>query len=90
LKKHFNIKVSGKVQGVYFRDTTKKEAKKSDICGFVRNEMDGSVYIEAEGEIINLEGFMDWCKKGPAAAKVTGIQIEESAMKGFKDFEIKY
>ena len=78
------------MQGVYFRDSTKKEAKKSDICGFVRNEKDGSVYIEAEGEMIKLEKFVEWCKEGPSAAHVLKIEVEESLVKGFTEFEIKH
>jgi acylphosphatase len=90
LNKHISIKVSGKVQGVYFRDSTQKEAKKLDICGFVRNEKDGSVYIEAEGKPTDLERFKEWCKVGPSAAKVTKIVVEEAAIKGFEKFEMKY
>ena len=51
--KHFDITVQGKVQGVWFRDSTMKEAKRLGINGFVRNEPDGSVYVEAEGAPTN-------------------------------------
>jgi acylphosphatase len=50
MKKHFNIRISGRVQGVFFRASTKAKAEELGISGFVQNEPDGSVYIEAEGE----------------------------------------
>ncbi|WP_431293764.1 acylphosphatase [Pedobacter sp. P26] len=55
--KHLNIKVTGKVQGVGFRETTKIIANQMMVNGFVRNEKDGSVYIEAEGEEIFWKNF---------------------------------
>ena len=52
---HLNITLYGKVQGVFLRRTIEHEAKRKGIAGFVRNEPDGSVYIEAEGEENNIE-----------------------------------
>lgn len=87
--KHLSIKVSGKVQGVYFRASTKDAAEKYEINGFVRNERDGSVYIEAEGEAENLKQFLDWCKHGPAHAIVSAIEQKEGSIQGFERFEIR-
>ncbi len=61
--KHMAIRVTGRVQGVYFRASTQQTAVACAIHGFVRNEADGSVYIEAEGEEANLQRFMEWCKR---------------------------
>jgi acylphosphatase len=75
-KKHINIKITGKVQGVTFRETTKYVADQSGIKGLVRNEKDGSVYIEAEAEEWILDSFIEWCNEGPdklkAARQKTG------------------
>lgn len=86
--KHLNIKVYGKVQGIFFRTTAREEAEKLHITGFAKNESDGSVYIEAEGEKENLDKFISWCHKGPPLAKVEKVEATESPLKNFSEFEI--
>ena len=86
--KHFNIIVYGTVQGVWFRDSTLKESQKLDIKGFVRNEPDGSVYIEAEGEQAKLEELVKWCHSGPEKAVVTSVDVSEGDLKHFNEFSI--
>jgi len=87
--KHTSIKISGKVQGVYFRASTKNMAEKWDIKGFVRNERDESVYIEAEGEDENLKQFVAWCYHGPLHAEVQHVDLKEGIIQGFARFEVK-
>lgn len=87
--KHFSIKVFGKVQGVFFRASTKDVAEKFSIKGFVRNEKDGSVYMEAEGEEEKLKQFIEWCNQGPSHAIVENITIVEGSVQGFAKFEVK-
>lgn len=87
--KHFNIRVSGKVQGVFFRASTKDEAERLNITGFVQNEADGSVYIEAEGSENNMLAFIAWCKQGPTVAHVTHCEIIASDLVGFNNFMIR-
>ena len=77
MNKRFRIKVSGIVQGVFFRATASNEAKKRSLTGWVQNESDGSVLIEVQGEDTSLEGFKEWCKKGPIAATVHHIAVKE-------------
>jgi acylphosphatase len=89
MQKHVSIKVSGRVQGVFFRASTKKKADEVDIKGYVRNEPDGSVYIEAAGEEANLKTFIDWCHQGPPNARVTGCEIKEAAIHNFNNFKIQ-
>lgn len=87
--KHLNIKVTGKVQGVYFRATTKAVADQLGIKGFVLNQKDGSVYIEAEGDKFALDSLLEFCNEGPDRAEVEQVEVEESPdMKGFKNFEV--
>lgn len=86
--KHFDITVQGKVQGVWFRDSTKKEAQKYGIKGFVRNEPDGSVYIEAEGELDKLDELVKWCHAGPGKAVVANVDVSEGDLKHFNEFII--
>ncbi|MBI2017470.1 acylphosphatase [Candidatus Daviesbacteria bacterium] len=89
MKKHLNIKVTGLVQGVFFRVSAKDQADKLSIKGFARNEKDGSVYIEAEGEKENLNKFLAWCHKSPTLAKVEEVEIRKDPLKNFSEFEIK-
>lgn len=85
---HKNIKVYGKVQGVFFRASTQQIASQLNISGTVKNDADNSVSIEAEGEGQAVEKFIEWCKKGPPAAKVTKTDISEGQITGYKSFEI--
>jgi acylphosphatase len=88
--KHFNITISGEVQGVNFRAETKKQADEMSISGFVENLSNDTVYIEAEGEEKKLDEFIRWCRKGTWFSKVKKAAVVESNPKGFKDFVIKY
>lgn len=87
-KIHVNIRITGKVQGVGFRETTKYVADQSGIKGFIRNEADGSVYSEAEGEQWELDSFVEWCNEGPDRAKVEGCEVTAGELKNFKDFVV--
>lgn len=87
--KHYNITISGKVQGVFFRKYTADKAIQLSLHGFVRNEPDGNVYCEAEGEEETLEQFIQWCRKGSPLSHVTGVQVKEGAISIFPDFTIK-
>lgn len=88
MRKHYNITVAGRVQGVFFRASTKTSADHLDIHGFVKNLPDGTVYIEAEGEEEDLKKFLEWCSQGPKAARVDSCKVAESGMKNFSGFEI--
>jgi len=87
-KVHINIRITGKVQGVGFRETTKYVADQSGIKGFIRNEADGSVYAEAEGEQWELDSFLEWCNEGPDRAKVATCEVTPGEIKDLKDFVI--
>jgi len=59
------------------------------VTGFIQNQNDGSVYIEASGEALNINAFIDFCRKGPSWAIVTRCQISELPITCWKDFEIR-
>lgn len=86
--KHYNIIVIGKVQGVFYRQSTIEKANQLGIKGFVRNEANRNVYIEAEGEEEQLKKLIEWCMVGPSRANVTGIKFTEGEIKNFSSFEI--
>ena len=87
VKKHLDIKVRGKVQGVFYRATTKAVADQLGVKGFVSNEADGSVYIEAEGDAPMIEEFLAWCHEGPDRARVEQVESSEGEMKNYRNFE---
>lgn len=77
--KKLAIRVYGRVQGVGFRYAAAGEARKLGVAlGVARNEQDGSVYIEAEGEEPALQKFLAWCRRGPRLAKVERVESEWS------------
>lgn len=86
--RHLNIKVYGRVQGTFFRVNAQKKADELGITGFARNEPDGTVYIEAEGEEENLQRFLNWCREGPPWASVEKVENKpDPTLKGFSSFE---
>ncbi|MCH8331516.1 MAG: acylphosphatase [Bacteroidetes bacterium] len=87
--KHMIIKVTGLVQGVYFRASAKEMADELGIKGFVRNEPDNSVYIEAEAEENALAIFIEWCQHGPPSAQIDKLQIETADLKEYTGFAIE-
>ena len=88
--KHLNVTVRGIVQGVFFRKSAQEEAYRLRIAGFIQNESDGSVYIEAEGMEEDLVEFITWCNEGPEGASVTEVKVKEGRFQDFEDFEINY
>jgi acylphosphatase len=87
--KHCRITVSGKVQGVYFRDTAKRRAIRLGISGYARNEPDGTVYIEAEGNDQAMAQFIEWCHEGSRQAVVEAVAVTEAEPVGHTGFRIK-
>lgn len=86
--KHINIKVIGKVQGVFFRASTKAVADQMGVKGKVKNEKDGSVLIEAEADKITLDMFVEWCYKGPEKAKVEKVEVADGEMQNYTNFVV--
>jgi acylphosphatase len=84
----YKVHINGYVQGVGFRWTAVREAKKQGITGFVKNMSDGSVYIEAEGSRNQLRGFIEWCKKGPGYVESVTTDIYPPV--NYKEFGVEY
>ncbi|MBC7074140.1 acylphosphatase [Candidatus Parcubacteria bacterium] len=91
MKKRAHVLVSGKVQGVFFRQNTFQRAKKLGLFGWVCNTKDGRVEAVFEGEEEKIKEILEWIKIGPPLAKVEKVDITWEEFKGeFKDFEIRY
>ncbi|MFS2188766.1 MULTISPECIES: acylphosphatase [Mucilaginibacter] len=86
--KHLNITVKGKVQGVFYRKSTKAVADQLGVRGFVLNEPNGDVYIEAEADDTFLDMFLEWCNEGPQDAEVNAVESHEGELKNYRNFEV--
>ena len=89
MTQHITIIVSGKVQGVFFRAATKEKADELGVKGFVRNEPNGSVFIEAEAEETVLYKFVKWCNSGPPRAQVQHVEVIPGDVAGLENFFVK-
>lgn len=87
--KQLHLIVRGRVQGVYFRASTQREARRLGLGGWVKNRPDGSVEILAEGEEIAIRELFGWAQKGPTAARVERVDTRWRSFTGdFSDFRI--
>ncbi len=89
MKKALTIRVYGRVQGVFFRLAAQEKAIQLGLAGVARNEPDGSVLIEAEGEEAALTSFTDWCRGGSDQSWVRSLETSEMPPRGAKDFVIR-
>ncbi|MDE1861441.1 MAG: acylphosphatase [Thaumarchaeota archaeon] len=88
--KRVRLFVSGKVQGVYFRQGIKETAEKNNVQGWVRNLPDRRVEAVLEGEESNVDAVIDWSNFGPPGAVVEGLQVlPEDGSEALPDFEIR-
>jgi acylphosphatase len=90
-KARAHIFVSGLVQGVFFRENTRRRAESLGLKGFVKNLPDGRVEAVFEGEKEKVEKMVEWAKGGSKSARVDGIDARFQEYKGeFQNFEVKY
>ena len=83
--------IEGRVQGVYFRDSTRKEAVTLSVFGWVKNLPDGTVEVLAEGPEDNLKELVSWCHHGPPGAKVQRVhETREEWGNEYKSFDVIY
>lgn len=90
MPKHINITIFGRVQGVGFRRAARDQARYMGVKGFVKNNNNGSVYIEAEGDDATLSQFVRWCRQGPPFANVEELIVEDGEWKGYATFETRF
>ena len=85
----FSILVIGKVQGVFYRQSTKEKALELGLTGVVKNLPGGSVLIQASGTASQLNQLVAWCRQGPSRAQVTGVQVEHIEPRAFIGFTVQ-
>jgi len=83
-----SITVTGKVQGVYFRQSAREKATQLGITGFVKNQPDKTVYIIATGVQEQLGAFVAWCRQGPPQGQVSDVLVQPEMLQAFDRFSI--
>jgi acylphosphatase len=83
------VVVTGRVQGVWFRDSCRTEARAAGVNGFVRNRNDGAVEAEFEGAPAAVERMVAWCRTGPPRARVDDVAVETIATTGAPGFRVR-
>lgn len=84
------VVVLGEVQGVFFRDSTRREAESRRVGGWVRNRSDGAVEAVFEGSIDAVQAMVEWCRSGPSRAEVEDMEVSVvEEPDGFDGFEVR-
>ena len=84
-----HVEITGRVQGVFFRDSCRTEALRRGVHGWVRNTPAGTVEAEFEGEPQAVEGMLDWCREGPPLASVASVNVARLTPTGETGFEVR-
>jgi len=84
-----HVHVSGRVQGVYFRATTREEARDAGVDGWVRNLPDGRVEAVFEGDEDAVASMVAFCEEGSPAASVSDVEVEYEEPEGIEGFEVR-
>ena len=79
----------GRVQGVFFRDTTRRRADASGVAGWVSNRPDGAVEAVFEGDPAAVGQLVDFCRTGPSRAEVESVEVVEEEPEGLSGFEVR-
>jgi len=80
---HWSIRVTGRVQGVFFRAAAAEQGRALGLTGEARNMPNGAVQIEVEGPAAGLERFRQWCLHGPSNAEVSDVEVAEGEMRNY-------
>jgi acylphosphatase len=83
------VVVSGNVQGVFFRDSTRRKASQRDVAGWVTNRSDGAVEAVFEGEPDAVDSLVEFAREGPRGADVSDVEVSEEEPEGLSGFEIR-
>ena len=82
------VQVHGRVQGVFFRDTCRREAARNGVAGWIRNDPDGSVTACFEGSPEAVDLLVAWCRSGPPHARVDRVEVTEDPPTGRRGFDV--
>jgi acylphosphatase len=83
------VVVSGRVQGVFFRDSARRRALSAGVAGWVSNRSDGAVEAVFEGEPEAVDQLVDFCRRGPGRAEVAAVEVKDEEPEGLTGFEVR-
>lgn len=83
------VVVHGRVQGVFFRDSTREQAEADRLAGWVRNRHDGAVEAVFEGSLEAVESIVEFCESGPSRADVDRVEVTEETPEGLSGFAVR-
>ena len=83
------VRVHGRVQGVFFRDSARGAASSRGVAGWIRNAPDGTVQAWFEGAEDAVEAMVRWCREGPSRADVQSVDVENVEPEGLSGFEVR-
>lgn len=83
------VTVSGRVQGVWYRETCRRLAEEAGVAGWVRNNRDGTVEAALEGESQAVGRLVAWMRSGPPLAQVTGVEVRAEELRGDRGFVVR-
>jgi acylphosphatase len=83
------VTVTGRVQGVFFRDTVRRRAESAGVAGWVSNRSDGAVEAVFEGDADAVEELVDFCRRGPSRAEVASVEVTEEEPEGLSGFQVR-
>ena len=86
---HRTFRIYGRVQGVFFRQSSRQEARRLGLTGYARNNADHTVTIEAEGPAAALDALEAWCRQGPEMARVDRVDVAAGPVQGYSTFEVR-
>ena len=84
-----DVRIHGRVQGVFFRDSARREAVAHGVTGWVRNEPDGSVRAHLEGSSAAVDQVLTWCREGPSRGHVERVDVSEAEVTGATSFDVR-
>jgi acylphosphatase len=84
-----HVVVHGNVQGVFFRDSCRREAETRGVAGWVTNRSDGAVEAVFEGDAGAVEALVDWCRRGSRGADVSSVDVEPEDPEGLSGFSVR-
>ncbi len=88
--KAVQLTVSGAVVGVNFRNWAKQQADRLGVGGWVRNNVDRTVTIEAEGPAESVDQFVEFVRRGPEQATIEAVDVREAEIRGLSGFSVEY
>ena len=83
------VTAHGRVQGVFFRDSTREEAERRGVGGWVRNTREGTVEAVFEGDSDDVDAMVWFCRNGPGSAEVDRVDVDEEEPEGLRRFDVR-